>query len=257
MRGPPDEPAFTFINYRGPYLPRGRNVLRSIRKQAMKDVAATRKSSGNFGKQNAGQYPVFLGHDGALGKTDVPSEAAIRSRTGCDNEQNAPLSNTEAATKQMPSGPDLASSSQHTTLCHSLHPEFALSESTFLLLHMAPLTGLRLGITNSSTLKEAWQHKNKVSVPQPGTRKLLSFIPSRYNHVASLRHATDCVTAKLRHMLQESDSRPANGEALILQHYASAVRAVRAALEDEQQRLMPETLCATKLLSAFEVRRSC
>lgn len=114
-----------------------------------------------------------------------------------------------------------------------------------LLLSLAPLTGLRLGVA-ICTNDVLWS-------PRIGSTKVFSFIPSRYGHVPALTCATDCVVAKRRTMLTGR----IEGEALVLERYSKALRALQAALDDESQRCSPETLCAAQLLGVFEVRLSC
>jgi hypothetical protein len=118
---------------------------------------------------------------------------------------------------------------------------------------MMPLPGLRLGIGAYSHLPaESAQGGDIFSSSYLGSRKLLSFIPSRYGEISSLSHATDCVVAKIRQMTAHPDRRHPNGEALVLMHYTKALRALQAALNNEAQRMKPETLCAAELLGAFE-----
>ena len=86
-----------------------------------------------------------------------------------------------------------------------------------------------------------------------GTKKLLTFIPSRYGHVPSLSHATDCVVAKLQQVIEPPTRRKAAAESAVLLCYNKALRALQADLDDKDRSLMPETLCATELLCIFEV----
>jgi hypothetical protein len=133
-------------------------------------------------------------------------------------------------------------------------PHLAMPEDFTLLLNFMPLTGLRLGIASFAHLPSGpVRSKDLFSAPHLGSRKLLSFIPSRYGQVSSLSHATDCVVAKLRQIIQPPNCMSARGEAIVLSHYSKALRALQAALDDETQQLTPETLCATELLGVFEV----
>jgi hypothetical protein len=56
--------------------------------------------------------------------------------------------------------------------------------------------------------------------------------------------------------MEPPDNRLADGDVTILLHYTKALRALQAALDDETQRTIAETLCATELLGGFE-ERSC
>jgi hypothetical protein len=55
-------------------------------------------------------------------------------------------------------------------------------------------------------------------------------------------------------MIQPDYAWMTDGEATVLLHYTKALRALQAALDDETQRMTPETLCATELLGVYEVR---
>jgi len=251
-----DETPVAFVNYYGPSLPSDPNVRRLIRRQAMKEVAVARKQSGSYGRYNLGQYPLPL-KGGYLPKAgSLPPEGTVPSGNPLHRlRRDSPSLGDESAAKLKRQDLNSTTSCQYMSICRIPYSGLVISESEFLLLQLVPLTGLRLGITTSSLLKSRPSNiRNHFSIPQLGTRKLLSFIPSRYHEVPTLRHATNCVNAKLRQMLRGLDSRPADGDAVVLLHYTRAVRALRAALEDETERLTPETLCATELLSAFEVR---
>ncbi|KAL1905116.1 hypothetical protein Sste5344_009167 [Sporothrix stenoceras] len=56
--------AFSFVNYEGPTLPKDPGVRKTIRRQAMRDVAVDRRTRGRYGQanrlENLRQYPVFV-----------------------------------------------------------------------------------------------------------------------------------------------------------------------------------------------------
>ena len=249
---------FAFVNYDGPSLPCNPNVRRVIKRQAMRDVAAARKQSGTYGKHNLGQDLLSLKNNHALRRRGLcladtaPSayrlETPHKSRIFSDNNRlGKPGCRSRAATT-----PSRCGSLSRIPCSGS-----TISESEFLLLEFVPLTGLRLGLTTPFHLEPlSSRTRDRLPIPQLGTRKLLSFIPSRYHEVPLLRHATNCVVAKLRQKLQGPKHWPSDGEANILLHYTSAVRELRVALEDDDQRLAPETLCTVELLGAFEVMNS-
>ena len=224
----------------------------------MKDIATARKSKGDYGRFNLGQYPLLSNRDRLPNNENLPlgnlrtpgsplhrqryRDAALESGNSKPRnrqEQNAPFSGQHVSLRRIP--------------CSGL----LLSEGDFLLLKLVPLTGLRLGITTSSHLRSRTsKNRDHFTSSHLGTRKLLTFIPSRYHEVPLLRYATICVTVKLRQMLQGLDCWSIDGEALVLSHYNRAVKALRIALEDENDSMAPETLCAVELLSAFEVCES-
>lgn len=219
----PSDKAFSFVNYDGPNLATDAQVRRRIRQQAMRDTAVARRQRGDYGKHNMRQYPTFMG----------------------------PLDDCE--------NPDGSNRSRQPP---SLHVPFAfqdpmMPEKFAVLLNLMPLTGLRLGVgTLSHYLYEPTQPKDLILTAQASSQKLLSFIPSRYGHVLLLRHATDCVIAKLHYLSQQEEDRSPKDDVKALMHYQKALKALQQALFDEREWAKPETLCATQLLGIYEVRVS-
>jgi hypothetical protein len=99
----PDDPhsTFTFVNSSDPSRNPSPAVRTAIRRQAMRDIGAARKRSGNYGKRNLRQLPVFVDQalDDPVGsagevagpsqpslKLDLGEEAAIRVPTGAHQE---------------------------------------------------------------------------------------------------------------------------------------------------------------------------
>ncbi|KAL7934125.1 hypothetical protein V8C35DRAFT_322224 [Trichoderma chlorosporum] len=220
--------SFSFVNYNGPNLATDAQVRRLIRQQAMKDTAMARKQRGDYGKHNMRQYPMFMG-------PKPPPD---------DSEANHDASNSD----------DLDRFYQPP----SVHMPFAFQDPMMpkqfaLLFDLMPLTGLRLGVgTLSHYLYEPTRPKDRILTAQASSQRLLSFIPSRYGHVTLLRHATDCVIAKLQYQSQRVEDRSPKGDVKALMHYQKALKALQQALLDEREWAKPETLCATQLLGIFE-----
>lgn len=221
---------FSFVNYEGPNLNTNAHVRRRIRQQAMRDAAMARRQRGDYGKHNMRQYPVFVqpsdGH---------PPDDSEDNRDPRDMGDFQPSSLSAPFAFQDPLMPK----------------QFAI------LLNLMPLTGLRLGVgTLSHYLYEPTQPKDHIITAQASSQRLLAFIPSRYGHVSLLRHATDCVIAKLQYESQPVEHRSPINDVKALSHYQRALKALQQALLDEREWAKPETLCATQLLGIFEVRIS-
>lgn len=188
-----------------------------------------RKQRGDYGKHNLRQYPVFISQ---------PS--------GAEAAKDATDSNKLQRLRQS----------------IDLYVPFSIQDPGMpkhfsLLLNLMPLTGLRLGVgTLSHYLYEPTQPKDAILPAQASSQRLLSFIPSRYGHVQLLRHATDCVIAKLQYLSQREEDRSPKGDLKALMHYQKALQALQEALLDEREWAKPETLCATQLLGIFEVNRT-
>ncbi|OTA00753.1 hypothetical protein A9Z42_0010170 [Trichoderma parareesei] len=194
----PSNAPFSFVNYEGPNLNTDVQARRRIRQQAMRNTAMARRQRGDYGKHNMRQYPVFV----------QPHDDSKDGRDPKDMQDFPPSSLSAPFAFQDPLMPK----------------QFSI------LLNLMPLTGLRLGVgTLSHYLYEPTQPKDRIITAQASSQRLLSFIPSRYGHVSLLRHATDCVIAKL--------------------HYESQPVEHRSPKSDWAK---PETLCATQLLGIFE-----
>ncbi|KFY51265.1 hypothetical protein V497_09282 [Pseudogymnoascus sp. VKM F-4516 (FW-969)] len=249
--------AFSFVEYEGPKLSQDPAVRRLIRQHAMKDVAIARRQRGNYGKHNLRQMPIFVEMDhqnegrGLLGDGDTDSTCADTIHCDC-----SPDSLQDQIPKRRPVDPALWNVERSVPRSLRSFAGMAMSPDSVLLLQMMPLTGLRLGTDIYSHLHlstELGKGGDMFSSSYLGSRKLLSFIPSRYGEVSSLSHATDCVVAKLRQMITHPDHRHPNSEALVLMHYTKALKALQADLSDKNQWMKPETLCAAELLGAFEM----
>lgn len=245
MRGPSGQTTFAFVNYEGPKLPRDPHIRDLIHRRAMKDVAVTKRRRGGSRHHNVGQLPLFLDQavrvDGAspILRDKIPNIVAH----AIDTDQ---LSLAYSGTDSETSPEEWESSDTLPSPAVALNLINAVDFST--LFDLTPLTGLRLGFATVG-LSTCTSMKGL----NMGSKKLLTFIPSRYGHVSSLSHATDCVIAKLRQIAGTPERKSAAAEAAVLIHYNKALRALQADLEDEVRCMMPETLCATVLLCVFEV----
>ncbi|EHK25946.1 uncharacterized protein TRIVIDRAFT_218117 [Trichoderma virens Gv29-8] len=220
--------SFSFVNYDGPNLATDAQVRRRIRQQAMKDTAIARRQRGDYGKHNMRQYPLFMG------------PKPLRD----DSEADHDVSNPD----------EWKRSYQPPSLSMPFAFQDPMMPKQFsVLLDLMPLTGLRLGVgTLSHYLYESTEPKDRIITAQASSQRLLSFIPSRYGHVSLLRHATDCVIAKLQYQSQRVEDRSPKGDVKALMHYHKALKALQQALLDEREWAKPETLCATQLLGIFE-----
>lgn len=77
----------------------------------------------------------------------------------------------------------------------------------------------------------------------------IAFIPSRLGHNVALDDAVDCLTTLYSTMFMENQL----AEALNRSKYVQALSSLRWCLDDKDIALASETLCATLLLSIYEV----
>ncbi|PON21905.1 hypothetical protein TGAM01_v209161, partial [Trichoderma gamsii] len=115
------------------------------------------------------------------------------------------------------------------------------------------LIGLHFEIPHLRSECGSYREASHAPLSPADSRKLLSFIPSRYGRVPSLTHAADCLSARLQQIIQADSQRTSIGEVVILDHHAMALKALQVAIDDPDARMLPETLCAAELLYFFEL----
>lgn len=233
---------FTFVDYDGPVLSKDPRLRRKIRRQAMSDVALARRQAGNYGKHNMRQEPPFLTMFVRNGGTSIIEGVG-----------------------HLPTCPQTSQSGSSKSNCDQLKQALAkiptplktdiLPESSFALLQLVPMAGLRLGITPNASQPWFTIADGKLfTEPWVGSRAFLSGIPSRYGHVPCLTLAVDCVLTKMRHVLSDCSPRSTAQLLSTLMAYNKALKALQLALDSTETQMKAETLCATEILGVFEVR---
>jgi Fungal specific transcription factor domain len=187
-----------------------------IRKHAMKKAAAARKQTGNYGKHNLRQYPVYsttgniLVEDG--GHRNCNTQAIPRSVSQWGYE-----------------------------LLRSNYDFDALSLST--------LASVEIGrATNYLFLEDPSRLLPILGKSQPPS--YFSFLPSRYEHSPYLMDAVNCAVARARQIISPTES---IWKAKALTSYVKALNSLQKALDLPEQRLKPEVLCAIEILGIYEV----
>lgn len=250
-----EDATFTFVSYDGSKLPKDPNVRAQIRRRAMRHTATIRKQTGGYGRHNPSQFDVLL--LGPDEQTEGPksSIAALPNNIPHIRPKKDRTSDQIAARTRAMS--DLTAS-WRTALCPSPECPFVtgMSRNYYLLNLASPLTVLRLGVSTLSYFKPDYSCIGETLSKMPPhmkSRRLLSFIPSRYGHVPSITHATDCLIARLGHITQSGGKLSARRDLATLKAYAKALKSLQEAIDDERLRITPETLCAAEILGLFEV----
>jgi hypothetical protein len=245
MEGTIDNTRFAFIEYYGAKLPDDSNQRALIRLRAMRDVAETRKQKAaqrisNFEKCHS--VNTFTSNSVAT-QTGINSSSDYQSGRPRSQKQRNKHHQT-ARQRWSPIQPPFTSTYSNL-----------LVTENFSILNLAPLTGLRLGVTTLSFFTEdSTKIAQALSIPVPGSQKFMSFIPSRYGQVLSLSLAADCIVAKLQQMIKKSDN--ALGQSIVLHHHNRALECIQHDLNDKSRWMSSETLCAIQLLGLFDVCKS-
>ncbi|KAH9207340.1 hypothetical protein DL95DRAFT_483375 [Leptodontidium sp. 2 PMI_412] len=190
-----------------------------IRKQAMKQTSAARKRNGNYGKHNLRQYPIFLYEKGE-------DTAIIQDR--CIGKV--------VLSELIPRSPSAKGF------------ELTCSKANFNVLLLSSLATLH---TCRPVRQLLSQDPSRLVVQLQAHRRCsyFTYIPSRYDDVACLRDAIDCVMARTKQIVSPDKA----SERGVIRIYVTALRSLQAALNDPEQRLKPEVLCATEILALYEL----
>lgn len=224
----------------------------------MRHTATIRKQAGGYGRHNPSQFDILL-----LGPVEHTEDlnsngSALPNNTvHVRQRKDTVISRIAARTRAMSDH----NASWRTALCPSPECPFvtAMSRNYYLLNLASPLTVLRLGVSTLSYFYHDYSCIGETLSKMPPhirSRRLLSFIPSRYGHVPSITHATDCLIARLGHIIQSGGKLSARRDLATLKSYARALKSLQEAIDDEKLRITPETLCAAEILGLFEVCNS-
>jgi hypothetical protein len=202
---------------------------RQIRRQAMHDVAVARRERGDYGKRNMRQLPVFetTPIDVGVGGSSIRgfgSSRIIADQT--DSSWSIPQSVPAQGYQQ------------------------ARVEFDFDLLSLSALTTVHFNRAAVKALSMA--PERLVHILQLRETSYLDWIPAYYESSSVLRNVINCTMAQARRVTNPNGS---VSETAVLSLYVKALEELQAALNDPARWRMPEILCATQILSLFEVSK--
>lgn len=246
-RGASNDAGLHFVVYESATVSQDPTVRDTIRRHAMRDVANTRRLRQNYSNPNVGQYPAAA--------SEVESQIIERSIPITPGALGTLVTTIESCPTPQVFIDAMARADQRRIL-----QPFPMSASEALIRRNVPflslvesLIGLQFEIPHLRSESGSYRGALHESLPSADIRKLLSFIPSRYGQVPSLTHATDCLSTRLQQLIQTNSQCTPIGDVIILNHHASALKALQSAIDDPEARMLPETLCAAELLYFFEV----
>lgn len=265
----PTKIEFQFVNstINAPTVPRDLAIRALIRKQAMKKASAARRRDGNYGKHNLRQYPVFLFNQD--NNSNVPTVTDVKEQPieYVDEKPISPSQETkfvveEHKTARRPKSERNSVDMQHALAKKALSTsldglpgslsakgyELTSMRSDFDLLDLSTLASLHVGRAARAALSKNPYHL----IYQLRSHKkfsYLSYLPSLYGHVPCLSDAADCVIARARQIISPHE----NWEAAVITFYVKALDSLQKALDSPKQRYRPEVLCATEILSLYEL----
>ncbi|CAG8971900.1 hypothetical protein HYALB_00007816 [Hymenoscyphus albidus] len=256
---------FQFVNSAldSPMPPRDLAVRTLIRKQAMKKAAATRKKNGNYGKHNLRQYPVFveLMQPDAVELIDelaILPESTHEKSTMLRNADEPNSSKEQiGVAKKKPYRPSADSEMYLVILAlgqglpgtlSAKGYELSSIKSDFDILDLSSLASMYAVRAARAALSNDPQHLiDNIRARQQWS--YLSYLPKLSGHYPCLNAATDCVVARARQLVSPHE----DWESTVIGFHVSALEALQKALDDPRQRYTPEVLCATEILSLYEL----
>lgn len=219
--------------------PISQDTRRIIRRQAMSRAAAARKQRGFWGQHNRRQYPVSRPEfEEQAEQAEAVNEATASGSVPVDSSLRQ--QGLMAVTGPRMSIPANVPSSGY----ESMRIDYG-----FDLLDLAALTAFHTGRVTGQLLSS--EPLRLAHILRCRQRSYLSFLPSRYGHVACLDDAAHCVAARVRQWMSSPSDPP---DDVVLSLYSKGLTSLQSALNDPILCLHPEVLCATAILAIYEVR---
>ena len=230
--------SYEFINSSSdPGIPPNKEARQLIRKQAMSRVAAARRQTGTWGRQNRRQYPVSRLDAEEHSEAEDEASAATSARADSSQQRQGLVPMTKARTAVPASFPSSGYESMRVNY-------------GFDILDVSALTTFQAGRVTAQLLSRT--PLRLAHVLRCRQWSYLSFLPSRYGQSACLDNAAHCVAARMRQWIRSPSDPPCYG---VLSLYSKCLTSLQSALNDPILCLKPEVLCAIALLGIYEVNR--
>jgi hypothetical protein len=217
------------------------------RREVMQKVALRQKQEHQQNHPNRRQLPVFYhnqgsGESSASREHDAKSVEAERVITGSslqpNNSDSAPLDSDQSYPRTSLTQLMIASAT-HPTMLAQCNLDF-LELSSLAALEVGRFTGQRV-LEKPRSIAHFLGGKNW---------SYCRYVPFYYAESTLIRNATDCVVAQVRCLLSPEDL---TWESLALTSYSNALSNLQDAINSAPQPPSAEVLCATQILSLYEV----
>lgn len=233
-----------------------REFRRIIQSQAMSRAVAERRRKGSYGKRNVRHVPICP-RPLAYKETRIKPEQS-RSDSGssdlCHNESVGPI---VAVVKSAIVAKRVRDFVQCLAVTRvpiwipasptSTGYEAMRIRYDFDVLDLSGLTALHVGRATAQSLQDKPSHL--LDILRCREWSYFSYIPGRYGYTKCLDDAICCVAARVRQWI----TNPGRPTSRVLVLYTKAVKSLQAALDNHVQRVSPDVLCATEVLSIFEL----
>lgn len=242
-----------------------------IRKQAMSKAAAARRERGNWGKRNVGQSIMVLPEAQRVcqkitSRTSSKASSADhrrhayrsagRTTSSSEGDSEAEASSQHGRPTSGYSGTgwnpkqDLTGGYKVPLPMASTGYEMLRVQCDFDILDLSALTTFHVGRITTEGLYAS--PKSLIDVLRCRQWSYFSYIPCRYGQFPYLDDAAQCVASRVRGWMV-GEIRPSDK---VISLYLKALNSLQAAVNDPDLCTKPETLCATAVLSIYEVHLS-
>lgn len=222
----------------------------------MSDAVAKRKLRERYGKRNHRQYRIksaVIAHDEPASEMTEPRDAAVNG----DPCQQESLNHIKAMVRcnrdlELASNgvPRIAEHPIPTCMPANLSStgyEAMRIRYDFDVLDLSALTALHIGRSTAQLLHDRPSRLQEIL--QCRQWSYFAYMPWRYGHTKCLDDALCCIAARVRQWLTD----PGNPNDRVLLLYSRAVKSLQAALDDPAQSMQPDVLCATEVLSIYQL----
>lgn len=248
--------SFTWINSLDGRRPGSPSIRTKIRKQAMHNALAERKRQGKLGMRNRRQYPIVT----TVVAREETEPKIGKPRDTIDDESPPPQKrlNLIQAMVKREGNLKLASYGQVHTAKYVSASYIPTSPSStgyeamrirydFDVLDLSALTALHVGRATAEQLQDKPSCLRDILRSRQWS--YFTYMPWRYGHTKCLDDALCCVAARARQWVAS----PGNPNDRVLMLYCKAVKSLQAAIDDPVQRMEADVLCATEILSIFQL----
>ena len=241
------------LDGRRPESPKVRTI---IRRQVMSNAHAQRKRQGEYKKVNLRQYrlrPVAVAHDKPEAVTVELGDAVADSDPCPDNKSIPERTVTKRGQQPERVRSSLCRIGKSTILpCIPASPSSTGYEAmriryNFDVIDLSALTALHVGRTTAQLLQD--RPARLLEILRCKQWSYFSYIPWRFGHTQCLDDAICCVAARVHQWL----TAPGIPNDRVLALYSRAVRSLQAALDNPAERMQADVLCATEVLSIYQL----
>ncbi|KAL8945893.1 MAG: hypothetical protein Q9222_007634 [Ikaeria aurantiellina] len=249
-------PSLTWIHSSDGLGPRSPGIRTVIRKQAMSRAAAARRRRGTYGKQNLGQHLVLrptpdpMEQDPETQQPEDDTENHDRTVAHCINPIEVsvdPFGSLQQSGICVLPIPDTPSLDWIPACPSSTGYEAMRMRFDYDIIDASALTSVHIGRATAQPLQE--KPARLSNILQSKRWSYFDYLPSRYGQTQCLDDALCCLAARIRQWI----TNPGKPSPKILQLYSKAVKSLQAALDDATMVLHSDVLCATEILTIYEL----